>query len=111
MLKDLLGENAVVKVLDFLADEWEIDFSTADIARETGLTWRSVAIVVPVLLKYELVKESRQIARAKLYRLNRDNKIYQAARRLGLEIANFRIERELEKPKQEKKMLARVLAK
>ena len=29
MLKYLLGDSAIVRILDFLLDEWEIDFSKA----------------------------------------------------------------------------------
>ncbi|MFQ6071905.1 MAG: hypothetical protein ACE5KT_04285 [Methanosarcinales archaeon] len=43
MLIDLFDKIETVKVLDFLMDEWDIDFSIDDIARETYLNRKSVA--------------------------------------------------------------------
>jgi len=35
VLSELLGNGAMIKILDFLLDEWELDFSKADVAKET----------------------------------------------------------------------------
>ena len=41
MLSELLGNSAMSKILDFLLDEWELDFSKADVVKETG-SWKTV---------------------------------------------------------------------
>src|SRR3989344_3854060 len=78
MLENLFTRPAVVKVLDFLLELWELDFSMADISRETGLTWPVVAEVMPTIEKFALVKVSRTVGRAKLYKVNEDSPIIQA---------------------------------
>ncbi len=91
MLESLFTRPAVVKVLDFLLELWELDFSMADISRETGLTWSVVAEVMPIIEKFGLVKVSRTVGRAKLYKVNEDSPIIKAliATDLGIsEISN-----------------------
>ncbi|MFH0972253.1 MAG: hypothetical protein V1835_06865, partial [Candidatus Micrarchaeota archaeon] len=63
MLSKLFGGSALVKVLDFLLDEWETDFSTVEVADEAGLTWKSVAPIMPYLEKQGLIKKTRTIGR------------------------------------------------
>ena len=91
MLESLFTRPAAVKIVDFLLELWELDFSMADISRETGLTWPVVAEVMPTIEKFGLVKVSRTVGRAKLYKVNEDSPIIQAliAADLGIsEVAN-----------------------
>jgi len=86
MLTHLLRDSAIVKVLDVLLDEWETDFSKADIAKEAGISWKAVTDVWSTLERFGLVKYSRSVCRAKLYRVNKDNPIYKALKNLDMEI-------------------------
>jgi hypothetical protein len=96
MLRDLFPESATVKILDFLLEEWELDFSKADVAKETGVTWKSVHEVWPRIEKMGLVKPTRTINRAKMYRVNTASPIYTALKELDLEISSH-INKELVK--------------
>ena len=86
MLKYLFGESAIVKILDFLLDEWEVDFSKTDVARSAKLTWKAVDDAWSILEKFELVKHTRTVGRAKMYKINVENPIYKALKALDMEI-------------------------
>ena len=82
MLSDFFEQSALIKVLDFLLDEWETDFSQADIARETGLNWKTVHLIMPRLCRAGLVVPTRAISRAKMYRVGTESKAFQGFRKL-----------------------------
>ena len=78
MLSDFFEKTALVKMLDFVMDEWETDFSQAELARETGLNWKTVHELMPKLLGMELVRPSRVISRAKMYKVNPASESFKA---------------------------------
>ena len=86
MLKDMLGDAAIIRVIDFLLDEWELDFSKADVARETGVSWKTINEIWKKLEAFGLIKYSRTINRAKLYKVNSESPVYKALKRLDFEI-------------------------
>ena len=82
MLSDFLEASALVKTLDFLLDEWEADFSQADISRETGLNWKTVHLLMPKLEFAGLVIPTRTISRARMYRVGKDSAAFKAFKKL-----------------------------
>ena len=94
MLKELFGNTAMVKVLDFLLDEWELDFSKADVARETGVSWKTINEIWKKLEEFKLIEYSRTINRAKLYRVNTASPVYKALKKLDFEILGVLDEKE-----------------
>ncbi|RLI77441.1 hypothetical protein DRP05_10155 [Archaeoglobales archaeon] len=94
MLKDLFGDAAIIRVIDFLLDEWELDFSKADVARETGISWKTINEIWKKLEEFKLIKYSRTINRAKLYKVNVDSSLYKALKRLDFEILKMQDEKE-----------------
>ena len=85
MLQELFGDGAMVKILDFLLDEWDLDFSKADVARETGVSWKTVNELWSRLEKFGLVEYTRTVNRAKMYRVNKNN-VFKALKKLNMEI-------------------------
>ena len=84
MLSELLGNSAMIKILDFLLDEWELDFSKADVVKETG-SWKTVNELWDKLEKFVLVKYTRTVNRAGMYKVN-ENNIFKALKKLDMEI-------------------------
>jgi len=78
MLSDFFEKTALIKMLDFVMDEWETDFSQAELARETGLNWKTVHELMPKLLEMELVRPNRVISRAKMYKVNPASESFKA---------------------------------
>jgi DNA-binding transcriptional ArsR family regulator len=88
-LQKLFSNSSVAKLLDFLTLYRRFDYSLTEISRNSGVPWRTLHRVWPVLEKYDLVKLTRQIGRAKLYTLNADSDITKMLTRLSLEIASL----------------------
>ena len=82
MLADFFEPSALIKVLDFLLDEWETDFSQAEIARETGLNWKTVHLLMPRVEKLGLARQTRVISRAKMYRVNSASAAFKAVKEI-----------------------------
>ena len=87
-LQKLFGNSSVAKLLDFLTLYRRFDYSLTEISRNSGVPWRTLHRVWPVLEKYNLVKLTRQIGRAKLFTLNADSDITKMLTRLSLEIVS-----------------------
>ena len=94
MLADFFESSALIKVLDFLLDEWEADFSQADIAREAGLNWKTVHLLMPRLERARLVKGTRAISRAKMYKVGTDSEAFKALKRMDRSISAAILEKE-----------------
>lgn len=87
MIEDLFQNNALSKILDFLLDEPSYDFSQSDITRETGLSWKTVHELFPLLERFQILVPTRVINRAKLYRVDKGSAVFQFLQRLDLEIS------------------------
>lgn len=68
------GDAPTVKVIDFLiAERGLYDYTLTEIAENSGVSWTTLHKIFPMFEKFSIVKETRRIGRAKLYRLNEDN--------------------------------------
>lgn len=72
---EVFGNSPLIKVLDFLINYREFDYSLTDIARESGIGWNTLHSFFFKLVEKGIVKETRQVGRAKLYKLNTNNPI------------------------------------
>jgi len=71
----VLGAYPIIKVLDFLIMFQEFDYSLSDICKNSGVGWSSLHRFWPKLEEYELVKKTRQVGNANMYKLNTENEI------------------------------------
>lgn len=69
----IFGDSPTAKVLDFLIDNQEFDYSLTDIAKGAEIAWSTLHDFWPELIKLGIVKHTRKIGRAELYMLNKDN--------------------------------------
>lgn len=73
VFREALGNTPVIKVLDFLIEGRGLDYSLTDIAENAHIGWTTLHRIWDNLLKLGIVVHTRQIGRAKLFRLNVDN--------------------------------------
>lgn len=85
----LLGDSAIIRVLDYITTNGRLDYTKSDIARGSGVGWKTIFRVWPVIAKYKLVKMTRQIGRAQLYSINENSTIAKTLHQLSLQIADF----------------------
>jgi len=71
----VLGDYPVIRVLNHLLVFREFDYSLTDIARESGVAWSTLNLLWPNLEKKGLVIHTRNVGKAKMYRLNVKSKI------------------------------------
>lgn len=70
---EFLGDNPNTRVLEFFLTGREFDYSLSDICKNAGIGWSSLHRVFPALEKQEIIIKTREIGRAKLYKLNQQN--------------------------------------
>jgi len=68
-----LGDSPVIRVLDFLIEGRDLDYSLTDIAENSGIGWTTLHRIWNNLEKLVIVKQTRIIGQAKLYKLNQEN--------------------------------------
>lgn len=86
-LERVFRGSAMAKILDFLTVFKEWDYSKSDIAKNSGVNFRTVLRLLPRLEELDLVKQVRNVGKAKMYKLNMDRKVAKLLYDLTLEIA------------------------
>lgn len=92
----VFGDTPTVKVLDFLIDNQEFDYSLTDIAKGAEIAWSTLHQCWPELIKLGIVKKTRKIGRAELYKLNEENLLVKKLLDFDLFISQQFIEKEAE---------------
>lgn len=72
---EAFGNSPTIRVLDFLIEGRSLDYSLTDIAQNSHIGWTTLHRIWHKLEKLGMVKQTRVIGKAKLYRLNTDNKV------------------------------------
>lgn len=88
MLEDLFGNNAFVKVLDFLLENRFWDYTKTDIAKHSGISRTQLHRIWDGFLENNLVTVSRKIGATTLYKTNLDSPIIRSLENLSLTIAD-----------------------
>src|SRR4030043_16660 len=102
-LQKLFADSSIAKLLDFLTLYRDFDYPKTEISKNSGVSWKTLYRLWPLLEKYNLVVKTRQIGRATLYKLNTESPITQALNKLALEIATFGVNEELARQAKERK--------
>ena len=73
IFRETLGDTPVIRVLDFLIEGRGLDYSLSDIAENSSIGWTTLHRIWDKMLKSGIVKPTREIGRAKLFKLNEEN--------------------------------------
>ena len=73
IFRETLGDTPVIRVLDFLIEGRGLDYSLSDIAENSNIGWTTLHRIWDKMLKLRLVKPTREIGRAKLFKLNEES--------------------------------------
>ena len=82
-------KSPVLKILDFLMDNVGSDYSKTEIAKGSDLSRGTLFNVWPGLEALELVVQTREVGRAKMYKLNKKNPIAEKLVELDDAISDF----------------------
>lgn len=85
----VFGDMPKVRLIDFfLCEGMYFDYSLTDIAKNSRISWRTLHQIMPRLIKLGIVKQTRQIGRAKLYMLNKENLLSKRLLELQFKLAS-----------------------
>lgn len=70
---EYFGDYPLIRILDFLIEGREMDYSMTEIAKNAGVGWTAFSELWPQLIEKSIVKFTRKIGNARLYRLNTEN--------------------------------------
>lgn len=96
-LHKLFQDSAVAKLLDFLTLYKDFDYSKVEMSRNSGVAWKTLYRIWPLLKKYDLIVETRRIGRATMFKLNTENPVAKALWELALQIAKHDADKIVEK--------------
>ena len=94
---EYFGDYPLIRVLDFLIEGREMDYSMTEIAKNSGVGWTSFSDIWPQLTKKEIVLFTRKIGNAKLFRLNTKNPWVEELIRMDKVITKLETEKLLSK--------------
>ena len=84
-LERLFNGVATAKILDFLTVFHDYDYSKMDIARNSGVSFRHALREIAKLEELYIIKQTRTVGHAQMYRLNTENPATTLLRKFGLE--------------------------
>lgn len=90
-----LGGNPKIRVLDFLMDNFALDFSLPQIAKGSNVAYTTLIDLLPNLLKQKMIIETRKIGKSRLFKLNLDNLIVKALFTIDLKLSEVVIKKEV----------------
>lgn len=90
-----LGDYPLIRVLDFLLDNRVFDYSKTDIARESDITRNTLDTLWKHLIKQGILKKTRVIGRATMYKLDSENPIVKRLVDFDFAISKAYAEREI----------------
>ncbi len=73
IFREALGNSPVIRVLDFLIEGRGLDYSLSGIAENANIGWTTLHRIWGNLIRLKMVKPTREIGRAKLFKLNEEN--------------------------------------
>lgn len=79
---EVFGDYPLIRVLDFLLTFREFDYPLIEIARNSSVGWSTIHSFWYRLVEMGIVIQTRQVGRAKLYKLNIKNPVVQELIRL-----------------------------
>ena len=70
---EYFGDYPLIRVLDFLIEGRDMDYSMTEIAKNSGVGWTAFSDLWPKLISKAIVVQTRKIGNAKLFKLNSKN--------------------------------------
>ena len=72
---EVLGNNPIIRVLDFLIDNQFFDYPITEIAKGSNVSYNSIKIFFPNFIKSGIIYKTRKIGKSDYYKLNIKNPI------------------------------------
>jgi len=86
-LERLFNGAASAKILDFLTVFRDYDYSKQDIAKNSGVSFRHALREIQKLEELQLIKQTRTVGHAKMYKLNTENPNANLLQKFAIDVA------------------------
>ena len=86
IFREYFGDSPQIKVLDFLIDGQDLDYSMTEIARGSEVGWSAFIRLWKRIVDKKIVIPTRTIGNARLFKLNKENLFVQKLIKLDWEI-------------------------
>ncbi len=90
---EYFGNSPMIKVLDFLIQGEDFDYSMTEIAKNSEVGWSAFSVVFKRLLEKKIIKPTREIGNARLFKLNTENPAVQKLIKLDEELTKLETEK------------------
>jgi hypothetical protein len=94
ILANLFSSKAIAQILDFFLDHKEFDYPPSEIAKKTGLSFRTIFREIPTLERSQLIFNNRRIGKTNMYKLNTDFEAVVMLEKFVLEMSQLRPSKE-----------------
>ncbi|MBU1203750.1 MAG: hypothetical protein KKG60_01645 [Nanoarchaeota archaeon] len=91
----VFGDYPLNKVMDFLITYEDFDYPMKEIAVKSGVGYSTLKLFWKHLVKFGIVKHTRDIGNAKLFKLNVENQIVKKFSKFYLDLAKVETEKYL----------------
>ena len=93
-LVHIFGDKPIPRILDFFRVHSFWDYSIKDVSKAAGVSYRTLQILIPELVKKGFLKYTRTEGKAKMYMFDGDSKIakelHEFAREIDFESAKIK---------------------
>ena len=89
VLANLFSSRAIAQILDFFFDHKEFDYPPSEIAKKTGLSFRTIFREIPSLERNQLIFNNRRVGKTNMYKLNTDFEAVDLLERFVLEMSQL----------------------
>jgi predicted AAA+ superfamily ATPase len=86
---------ATAKMLDFLITAQEFDYSETDIAKNSGISKKTVQREIHKLIEANLIKQVRPVGSAKMFQLNKPYRTALSAEKFAFDLASENIHKQM----------------
>ena len=93
---EYFGSSPYIKVIDFLIQGQEFDYSMTEVARGAGVGWSAFSGIWQKLLEKNIILQTRTIGNAKLFKLNKGNTFVKKVIKLDSELTKAETDKMLE---------------
>jgi len=88
-----LGDNPKIRILDFLMENFALDFSLPQIAKGSKVAYTTLIDLLPILMKQGIIMENRKIGKSMLFKINLDNPIVKALLAIDMKLSEAAIQK------------------
>lgn len=96
---EYFGNSPYIKVLDFLIQGQEFDYSMTEVTRGAEVGWSAFTRIWKHLLEKNMIIQTRTIGNAKLFKLNEENPAIQKLIKLDWELTKLETDKFLKPTK------------